>query len=399
MFVGPFILIAALTGLLYTATPQLEQLVHSRELSVPVGTSSVPLAQQVDIARSAVPNGTLIEVRPPRTETGTTRVTFSSPDVDEDHARTAFIDPHTGELRGVLTTFGEWLPVRSWFDTLHRTLMLGSVGRVYSELAASWLWVLAVSGLAIWLGRARRKRRLRRTLLPQTTGRGRGRLLTWYGSVGLWAAIGLLFLSATGLTWSQFAGANFSTLRAQFDWSTPAPTATLPPTSAAITVTPDQLGTTVSRVLDAARAAGLNGPVAVNPGEAGEAWTAAQVQRSWPVQQDVVSVDPANGQVLDRVNFADWPMAGKLAEWGVDAHMGLLFGVVNQLFLAALALGLICMIVWAYRMWWLRRPRREDASGRYARPLAAIQPTGPVAIGAVAVVAIVTGLAFPVMGA
>ena len=40
--------------------------------------------------------------------------------------------------------------------------------------------------------------------------------------------------------------------------------------------------------------------------------------------------------------------------------MGLLFGLVNQILLAALALGLLCVIVWGYRMWWQRRPTRAD---------------------------------------
>jgi uncharacterized iron-regulated membrane protein len=38
--------------------------------------------------------------------------------------------------------------------------------------------------------------------------------------------------------------------------------------------------------------------------------------------------------------------------------MGQLFGLANQLVLAALALGLITVIVWGYRMWWQRRPTR-----------------------------------------
>ena len=40
--------------------------------------------------------------------------------------------------------------------------------------------------------------------------------------------------------------------------------------------------------------------------------------------------------------------------------MGILFGLVNQILLAALALGLLCVIFWGYRMWWQRRPTRAD---------------------------------------
>jgi uncharacterized iron-regulated membrane protein len=396
IFVGPFILVAALTGLLYTLTPQLEQVAHRRELTVPVGTTTVPLADQLAAAQLAVPEGTLTEVRPPIAADRSTRVTFDTPDVDDDHARTAFVDPYTGEVRGVLTTFGEWLPVRSWFDSLHRTLLLGEVGRLYSELAASWLWVLALSGLGLWIARGRRRHRLRRTLLPETKGRGRGRLLTWHGAVGLWAAVGMLFLSATGLTWSQFAGDNVGRLRSQLDWTAPTVTTALSPGSPS-TGPAGQPGAAAERVLLSARGAGLDGPVKIIPGDAGSAWKVSQAQRSWPARQDSVAVDPATGQILDRVDFADWPLAAKLARWGIDAHMGLLFGPVNQVLLAALAVGLICMIGWGYRMWWHRRPTR-DQDRRFATHPAGSRRPGRIATMIVATAGLAVGLFFPLLG-
>ncbi|HEX2301740.1 MAG TPA: PepSY-associated TM helix domain-containing protein, partial [Pseudonocardiaceae bacterium] len=366
VFVGPFVLVAALTGLLYTLSPQIEQAVHSRELTVPVGAERLPLAEQVAIAQAALPAGTLTEVRPAPAPEATTRVTFDTPDVREDYQRTVFVDPYTGEVRGTLDTFGEWLPARAWLDELHRTLLLGDVGRVYSELAASWLWVLAGTGLVIWTVRKRRDRRLRRTLLPQVRGgRGRGRLRSWHGAVGIWALAGMLLLSATGLTWSQFAGANVSALRSALDWSTPSVSSTLPvPAGAAGTGTGVDEATTTQHMLDVARGTGMGGPVEIRPPEeAGGAWAVQQVQRSWPTRQDAVAIDPASGAVVEQIRFADWPLAAKLARWGIDTHMGLLFGVVNQVLLAALALGIICMVVWASRMWWLRRPTSGGTAG------------------------------------
>ncbi len=46
----------------------------------------------------------------------------------------------------------------------------------------------------------------------------------------------------------------------------------------------------------------------------------------------------------------------KLTRWGVDAHMGVLFGLPNQLLLALFGFGLCAMIVLGYRMWWMRSP-------------------------------------------
>ena len=56
------------------------------------------------------------------------------------------------------------------------------------------------------------------------------------------------------------------------------------------------------------------------------------------------------------VRFDTFPLIAKLTRWGIDAHMGILFGLPNQLLLAAFGLGLCLMIVLGYRMWWSRRP-------------------------------------------
>ncbi|MFI5625214.1 PepSY domain-containing protein [Nocardioides sp. NPDC051685] len=89
----------------------------------------------------------------------------------------------------------------------------------------------------------------------------------------------------------------------------------------------------------------------------------------------------------------------KVTDWVIGAHMGILFGVLNQLALAALALGLIVATLLGYRMWWLRRPR--DARGlRFGRPA----PRGSwrrlpwQAMVAVVAVTVVVGWFVPMLG-
>src|SRR5690606_6506666 len=107
-------------------------------------------------------------------------------------------------------------------------------------------------------------------------------------------------------------------------------------------------------VLVAARHAGIDaGKVEIRPpAQAGKAWTVTEIDRSWPTQVDAVAIDPRDLSVVDRTRFDDFPLAAKLTRWGIDAHMGALFGVANQLVLIAFAVCLIVMIVWGYLMWW-----------------------------------------------
>ncbi|NML49495.1 PepSY domain-containing protein [Streptomyces sp. R302] len=372
LLTAPFLLVAALSGLLYALSFQAEKVAYAHELSVPVGDTVLPLDRQVGIARAANPDGTVTAVWPGAEPGATTRVLMADPDAPEGTSLAVFVDPYTGDVRGRLPSYGSSgaLPLRTWIDGLHRDLHLGEPGRIYSELAASWLFVLVLGGLALWF--ARRRTRRRALLLPERGPRSRRRTLSWHGSVGLWAALGLLLLSATGLTWSRYAGENIGALQDGLGGATPtlsagtagvaggehaghgpghqpADPAPAPPTA--------DIG--VDRAVDAARAAGIDSAsIAVTLPADGRGYVVKETDKQFPVELDQVAVDPADGTVLDRLDFAEYPLLAKLTRIGIDAHTGVFLGLFNQLALAALALALALMILWGYRMWWLRRPRR-----------------------------------------
>jgi uncharacterized iron-regulated membrane protein len=388
ILVAPLLVIACVTGLLYTTMPQVEPLVHRKELHVdaPAGARRIPLIDQVRAARAAYPQGTISSVRVAPERDRSTRVNLAVPGVAEGYQRTVFVDPYTGRVQGNLRTLGEWLPVRVWFDDLHRNLHLGDVGRLYSETAASWLWVVVLGGLYLtW--RRRRDERRRRPAAPKagTPPRvlARLRTLRWHRTIGVVAAVGLLGLSATGLTWSKHAGENVSELRSKLSWQTPTVDTGAGAAAdehaghaghgAAATGAAggDHELQRVSAIDDAVRAAGTEGlaaPLVVTPPAAEGGWQVQEDRRRWPERQDAVAVNRAGTAVTDVSRFADWPFAAKLTSWGVDAHMGLLFGIVNQIVLAALALALLTLIVLGYRMWWQRRPRHATRA-RPGKPI------------------------------
>ncbi|MFI5960778.1 PepSY-associated TM helix domain-containing protein [Streptomyces asoensis] len=357
VFVAPFLLVAAVTGFLYAGAFQAEKLVYAHEMTVPAGDTKLPVSQQVDAARKAHPEGTVSAVRPSPEDDASTRVMLSGVEgVDAGHTLAVFVDPYTAEVRGSLEQYGSTgaLPLRTWIDEFHRDLHLGENGRLYSELAASWLWVIAGGGLVLWFSRRRALRKVRAT-------QGRRRTLGLHGTVGVWAAAGFIFLSATGLTWSTYAGANIDVLRTSLGQATPSVSAATgggehAGHDAASGAGGDgEHGVGLDAVLAAARAEGLGDPVEiVPPADASTAYVVKQVQRSWPEKQDAVAVDPATGKVTDVLRFDDHPLLAKLTRWGIDLHTGVLFGLANQLALMLLAASLVLLIVWGYRMWWQR---------------------------------------------
>ncbi|QGV80968.1 PepSY-associated TM helix domain-containing protein [Streptomyces ficellus] len=372
LLIAPLLLIAAISGLLYALSFQAEKIVYSHELRVPVGERVLPLAEQVAAAREAHPDGTVTAVWPSPEDGATTRVLMTDPSVEEGKSLAVFVDPYTAEVRGDLPSYGSSgaLPLRAWISEFHADLQLGETGRNYSEMAASWMWVVALGGLALWIGRRRTAKRA--LVLPERGPKSRRRTLSWHGSVGLWAVTGLVILSATGLTWSRYAGENIDAVQTQLGGSTPAVSATLDGAAAGGDTGHEGHGSGhgtapaaqgpdvgIDRAVQAAHDAGVSGKIAVTLPTEGNGYVVKETDTQFPVHLDSVAVDPADGTVIDELRFADYPVLAKLTRYGIDGHMGVLFGLANQLALAALMVALILLVVWGYRMWWLRRPTKE----------------------------------------
>lgn len=374
LFIGPFIFVAALTGTLYVLTPQLENYLYKQQLTTDAPGPAQPLSQQVKAALNYVgPEAKIAAVRPAPGDSDTTRVMFRFAGSAPSETRAVFIDPKTLAVRGDMTVYGTSgiLPLRTWLDYLHRSLLLGDIGRNYSELAASWLWVAALGGLLLWA--VQRTPRRAATVRASRTQRML-RLRAWHSLLGVALLAGLLFFSTTGLTWSRWAGDNINVLRTHFGWLTPAVNTQLDDSMPPMVMdehaehhgghmmhhAPDAplSAAQFDSVLAAARASGIDAAkLEIRPAyQADRAWIVGEIDRRWPTQVDSVAVNPHTFQVTDKVEFAQFGLLAKLTRWGVDAHMGILFGVANQLVLALFGLALCVLIVLGYRLWWQRRP-------------------------------------------
>jgi uncharacterized iron-regulated membrane protein len=406
LFVGPFIFVAALTGTLYVATPQLENLIYHDALTAETSNEAHTLAEQIAVAEQLVgKHMPLFAVRPALMPGATTRVMFRDPTLGESESRAIFVDPATLAVKGDMTVYGTSgiLPLRQWIDYAHRSLLLGNTGRLYSELAASWMWFAACGGIVLWFY-TRPKRHINNRV--QNTRR-------LHVSLGWLLLVGMLLFSVTGLTWSQWAGGNVDKLRAAFNWLTPQVNTQLSGAemvrdphaehNAGMSMpmnmeVPLELGQ-FDEVLYLAQKSGIDAnKLEIRPEKsADKAWTVTEIDRGWPTQVDAVAIDAANMRVVDHTRFADFPLMAKLTRWGVDFHMGLLFGLVNQILLIIFGLALCVMILMGYRLWWIRRP----APARYNPLLALTQSwcdlshTGRIST---LVIAVLLGIAMPVLG-
>ncbi len=408
LLIGPFIFVAALSGLLYALAPQLEHRFYRHLLLTDSRGPTQPLSLQVEVARQHLSRpGSLAAVRPAPGPGMTTRVMFATQGLDASEHWAVFIDPVTAEPLGELVVYGTTgvLPIRNWLGDLHRRIFLGEWGRVYSELAASWLWLVALGGVVVWRARVRQRRGV-------PTARRRSALPRWHSSLGLCLLLGMLFFSVTGLTWSKWAGDNVGAVRAQFGMGTPGLNTQLgagatvdgahaehhpaPGDSASAIPAATQR---IDQVLLMARRAGIEaGRIEIRPSAGNDrAWTVAEIDRSWPTQVDAVAIDAQTLRIVDALEFERFPLAAKLTRWGIDAHMGSLFGWFNQLLLVLTAGGVALLVVLGYAMWWRRRPR-GTASTYLGIRMIWLRLSGWPKF-AVAGVALLLGLAMPLFGA
>lgn len=402
LFVGPFIFLAALTGTIYVLTPQLEQAMYQQELTGVTKGTVKPLSEQIAAAQKSVAAGLEIKSVRPAPELGqTTRVLFNDPELDRSRARTVFVDPVTLDVKGELASYGTSgvLPLRIAIDFLHTDLLLGPIGRYYSELAASWMWVAALGGVFLWW---QQRRTFRRPAKAGSFAQTRSR----HAKVAIWISLGLLFFSATGLTWSKWAGGNISEWRQAIGWVTPSVSRDLSEhhhgevhaqhANMSHGHSQDML-MMFNGVEQAARQFGIDaGKIEIVPSHQPEkAWVVQEIDRSWPTQVDSVAIDSTSMSVIAHANFKDFPLIAKLIRWGIDAHMGILFGLPNQLLLAAFGMALCTVIVWGYRMWWKRRPMVASSSATLSETWFKLPSTIKVVS---LITALILGLALPLMG-
>lgn len=393
---GPFLLIAALSGALYALTPQLENWLYDEVLHSQSQGPEQPLSLQIEAAQQALSiSAPLAAVRPAEGQGHTTRVMFKPASAGASEHWAVFVDPVTLAITGQMPVYGTSgvLPLRTQIDLFHRELLLGPWGRWYSELAASWLWLIALGGTATWCIRKRS---------PASAAR------RWHSRVGLLLLVGLLFFSATGLTWSRYAGDNIAIARAYLGMSTPT-LATALDASAPMTLDEhhehnhhsepeaqarEPKAFEFEHMLHMARAEGLDAAKIeiVASHSPNRAWTVNEIDRSWPTQVDAVAIDARTFTVIDQVNFADYPLAGKLTRWGIDAHMGVLFGLANQLLLVLVALGLAALVVWGYVLAYTR------SLGNSRNLLQLFLQLSPRARLVLVTLTLAIGLALPVLG-
>lgn len=411
LYVIPFLIMLAITGIVmvwFTAVaPE-----YGERLVVAPQAQILSITDQASAALATHPEGKIGQYIAPYD--GATPAIYRV-DLAESQRMIA-LDPYTGAMLRDTKNGATWYTLA---NDIHGTLLIGNLGDRLVEIAASLGLLLVITGLyLVW---PRNGAGLRSLLLPDLRAKGRTWWKSLHGVLGFWISLALVFFLISGLAWTGIWGERYVQAWATFpaakwdnvplsdkrhkdmnmtaDDTVPwgLEQAQMPASGSDAGIVGLPMGTPVSleNIVALGRAIGFQGrfQVAMPADEAG-VWTLSQDSNSYdgpdPTADRTVHIDQYTGKILAQVGFADYGLAAKSMAVGIALHEGQL-GLWNVVLNIGFCAIVVFVCVSGVVMWWKRR-----AAG--ALRLAAPPKPAGVPLRGVTVIALVLGVAFPMLG-
>ncbi len=340
MIIAPWLIVVAATGGVYIFKEELEAVVYPGVTYVEPAAERTSYEKQMAAVRGAEPTVQrcvllTISTNPQR---ATTMVFTPS-------GQYSYVDPYRGHYLGAIGRGG-------FFDTvllLHRTLFLGTTGRIIIELTTCWTIVLAVTGIYLWW--PRKMNQLWGVWLPRFRQKPYLVLRDLHAVSGLYVAIIAIVISLTGLiytfVWSrgfQYAGQKTQA----YDMFTKSMVCKSPPEARDLPI---------DRIIEIAQQnmPGNNLTVWFPRIPNGVYLVTANNNRG-PQVNEMLFIDRASGEVLEDRSISQTKLIYQLGSWNYTLHVGSVWGLPTKFFWLATCVVLITLPVTGLWMWWQRRP-------------------------------------------
>lgn len=198
LFVVPFMLMLALTGLVMLFDDEIEQARYAEVLNVTPQAQVMPVSQQLAVVQKAYPEAQVTQFIPALQPDLANRfsVLFS-----DGSTQFVTVNPYSAVVLGTIDRSESWY---EWANSIHGTLLIGDWGDYLIEVAASLGMILLVSGIYLWLplDNARKAGFLKIRV-------GSGARIFWrdlHANLGGMLSLVLLFFLISGLSWAGIWG-------------------------------------------------------------------------------------------------------------------------------------------------------------------------------------------------
>lgn len=339
---SPVLIVVAVTGGLYVFKVELERLIYPGLMFATAGEERVSYELQFAAASKAAPPGFVARVMSVAPDLDrATRFSFTGKD---ESFLDIFVDPYRGKVLGILEDGGIFDLVLE----IHRTLFVGSTGRVIVELMTSWTIVLLVTGLYLWWPRGRKK--AAGTLVPRLRGKPYVVLRDIHSVGGFYLLAIALTIVCTGLVYTIVWGAGYRYVArgtGAYDFFLNPPKTMSKPGAPPV----------LNFVVEAAQARfpgfWLTIPLKTRPGRSAVIFARAE---SGQAIRGALAVDLATGQVLAETRPSQTHWLAWWTTWNYPLHVGSILGTFTKVIWLLACLVLVALPITGVWMWWRRRP-------------------------------------------
>jgi uncharacterized iron-regulated membrane protein len=353
MIVAPALIVVAATGALYIFKDELEAVLYPGVTYVEPAAERVSYEKQLAAARAAVPKPVTIGLMQvfanPKRATG-----FA---MAGEKFQMGYVDPYRGRYLGAIEQGG-------FFDIvlkLHRTLFVGTTGRIVVELTTCWTIVLATTGMYLWW--PRRWNQLWGVWLPRLRRKPYVVLRDLHSVSGIYVAIIAIVISLTGLiyTYAWGGGYQYAAQRSgAYDMFSKPMLCKSPPNAKDLPV---------DRFIEIGHEK--------MPGKSLNVWFPRAPNAVYmvfgssdygPGVHEMLFIDRATGEILADRDISQAKTLYWFGSWNYPLHVGSILGLTSKILWLVTCVVMMTLPVTGVWMWWQRRPtgrlglpRRVDA--------------------------------------
>ncbi len=378
LLTAPIVLAAAITGLIYVFTPQVEAVRHRHLDRVEVPSPQAvrkPLDEQVAAASALLPThriqsvvpayrpdySTLVIMRdrnlPERNRGGREAQAGGARKAGGEHAghsmdlpsdTLVYVNPYTGAVVG---SIAEMERFRNWARKLHSSFLQGDSYRWIIELGASWMLIMLATGVYLWWPRSAQGTAQRRNpFVPRLAQGGRIAWKDVHSIAGVIMAALVAVILVTGLTWSKYAGGNFRKVQDSMGQSAPRI-----PSNLVASASDGSPPLNWQKIAELAKERAPDISLAISPPRRdSRVWSVVNYDRSQPTKRFSMALDGHNGKTLFYAGWNEMPGLARATAIGIPFHRGE-FGWWNQAVLVLIGLFSIFAVVTGIVMWLKRR--------------------------------------------
>lgn len=344
MIVAPVLIVVSATGALYIFKDELEAVLHPGVTYVEPTEQRATYEQQLAAVRAAVPAnyriGLMQVFLDPR------RATTLA--MSGDKFQYGYVDQYRGQYLGSIEGGG-------FFDIvlkLHRTLFLGTTGRIVVELTTCWTIVLAATGIYLWW--PRRATQLWGVWLPRLRSKPYVVLRDLHSVSGIYVAIVAIVIALTGLIYTFVWGYGFQYAGRKTDaydmFSKPMLSKS----------PPDAPHLSMDRIVEIAQQRIPDNNLTIwFPRAMGAVYLVTANNERGPQVNEILFLDHATGEILEDRPVSRTKPVFWLGVWNFALHVGTVWGLPSKFLWFATCLVLMVSPVTGIWMWWERRPRGQ----------------------------------------